>query len=128
MLNRIRGFLRSRRKSALPKERVRAYEERLKEERARLLAEIQKRGKPQDFGGDVDSFEEEAEEAEALANQLSIAGGLRERVAEIDNALNSIRSGVYGVCEKCSGDIGEPLLDLVPESRLCANCKKEHSR
>lgn len=60
---------------------------KLEEERARLLKMVEKYEKPTDFGSDVDHFDEEADEAEELANQIGISEALRERISEIDSAL-----------------------------------------
>lgn len=61
----------------------------LEKEKARLLEMIEKYEKPVDFGSDVDHFDEEADEAEELANQIGIGEALRERVNEIDAVLSN---------------------------------------
>ena len=85
--------------------------------------EIKQAEKPVDFGSDVDSFDEEADEAEEVSNQLAIANDLKGRLSEIDIALAKIASGKYGVCEKCGEAIEEEILDIDPESRFCKKCK-----
>lgn len=116
--------LKRKRKSSLPKEKTEMYQSRLLEERTRLLKEIEKREKPVDFGGEVDSFDEETDEAEEFSNRLAIAQTMRERLSEIEAALGRIREGIYGMCEQCRREISEKMLRIVPESRLCRDCKK----
>ena len=110
----------------LTKQEIDAYHERLKAERAKLTAQLTEEEKPEDFGSDVeDQDSEEADEAESMANKLSIAQAYRDRLAEIDDALVAIDAGTYGVCTSCGEPIAKKLLDVVPESRLCENCKKK---
>lgn len=99
------------------------YKNKLEQERLRLLEEIKQSEKPQNFGDDIDEFEEKTDEAEEIGNQLAIAQDLKKRMDEIDVALSKIRSGTYGVCEKCTKEIGEDVLVLSPEAPLCKTCK-----
>jgi len=108
----------------LSKEKVEDYRKKLEAEKSRLMEEIKKDERPEDFGDDVDSFDEEADEAEEYANKLSMSQAVKDRVNEIDSALNKIETGSYGLCENCGKEISEELLSVAPESRLCENCKK----
>ncbi len=96
----------------------------MESDRARLMAELKRIEKPEDFGGDVDDNSEEQGESEELANALAQGQALRDRINEIDSALNKMREGNYGICEKCGMEISEKELDLIPETRLCEHCKK----
>ncbi len=96
---------------------------KLEEERKRLIEELKKEETPEDFGSDVDGFDEEKNEAESLANKLAIAQVLRTRINEIDRTLNKIAEGKYGTCEKCGKKIEEEVLTKNPEARFCKNCK-----
>ncbi len=107
----------------LTPDKIQEYQRKMESERARLMDQIQKLEKPEEFGSDVDDTSEEQEEAEAFAGDMAASQALKDRVNEIDAALNKIRTGEYGKCEKCGMDISEKELDLVPESRLCEHCK-----
>ena len=78
-----------------------------------------------DFGSDVDSGDEETDEAEEFGAQLSIAQTYKERLADVDVALRKIEKKKYGICEKCGKKISVDVLNVVPESRLCKECKKK---
>jgi DnaK suppressor protein len=103
--------------------KTKTYEQKLEKERAGLLEELKKDQKPEDFGSDVDGLDEETDEAEELGNQLAVNQVLKDRIEEINEALEKIQAGKYGLCEKCGGKISEDVLDAIPSSRLCKTCK-----
>lgn len=107
----------------MDKQKINEYKKILEEERERLIAEIKKSEKGEDFGSDIDHGDEEADEAESLSEKLAIGQDYRERVSEIDAALSKIEKGTYGKCEKCGGEIEEEVLNASPESRFCKKCK-----
>ncbi|MBI4085796.1 MAG: TraR/DksA C4-type zinc finger protein [Candidatus Liptonbacteria bacterium] len=107
----------------LNKEKISEYEKKLRAGKTELLLKIEKYSEAEDFGDDIDHSEEEANESESFANRMAIAQTMKERVNEIDIALNRIHLGSYGVCEQCGKEISDEVLNLVPESNLCADCK-----
>jgi len=50
---------------------------------------------------------------------------LKTRLDDIERALARSEKGMYGVCEKCNGDIIVARLDLVPEARYCIDCERK---
>ena len=44
---------------------------------------------------------------------------------EIDNALEKLKSGTYGLCEICNKPIGLKRLKVMPSARLCIECKSK---
>ncbi|KKW45542.1 MAG: hypothetical protein A3A43_02050 [Candidatus Liptonbacteria bacterium RIFCSPLOWO2_01_FULL_56_20] len=111
-----------------PAEKNLAYRKKLEQEKKRLIKAIKTAEKPENFGNDTDAFDEEADEAEAFASGMAISQTLRDRVNEIDLALARIRSGAYGVCTNCKQTISEKLLEIVPESSWCEQCKKSQRK
>jgi len=85
---------------------------------------VKKLQKVPDFGDDIDSGDEEAEETEEFGTQLSIAQNYKEKLADINTALDKIKKHKYGICERCGKQISADVLEVVPESRLCKECKK----
>lgn len=104
-------------------EKLKEYQAKLQKEKAMISEEIKENEKPVDFGSDIDHFEEESDEAEETSNQIAVAQDLKSRLDDIEVALEKIREGKYGICEKCGREIEEEILDVDPESRLCKNCK-----
>ena len=43
----------------------------------------------------------------------------------INNALDKISDGSYGICTNCHKKIEKDRLDIIPETTLCATCAKE---
>lgn len=89
-----------------------------------IKEKVKRLSKVPEFGEDVSSEDEESNETEEFGNQLSVAQNYKERLSNIDNALNKIENKEYGVCEKCGEKISLDILEVVPESRLCKKCKK----
>lgn len=44
---------------------------------------------------------------------------------EINEALDKISDGSYGICTNCHKKIEKDRLDIIPETTLCATCAKE---
>ena len=57
-----------------------------------------------------------------------LRGRLRERLLLIDEALDAIESGEYGICEECEEPINEKRLLLMPFTRVCVHCQSELER
>lgn len=108
----------------LSTQKVKLFQERLEEEKKKLLASLAEEETPENFGDDTDDEDEESDEATALSNQLALARVTKDRINEIDFALNKIETGEYGMCSKCHKMISEKLLNIIPESQLCEACKK----
>ncbi len=103
----------------------------LKEELEKTAGEIEAQLKSEktvpEYGTDTEGemFEEEADEAEEYGKQLGVHQVLKERLADIENALEKINRGQYGKCEKCQKEISLEVLKASPETRLCKKCKLE---
>jgi|BEDMetMinimDraft_2_1075160.scaffolds.fasta_scaffold03125_3 DnaK suppressor protein len=58
----------------------------------------------------------------------AIVDALSQQLSEVEKALNRIKEGTYGYCEKCGAFIGEERLMAIPHASLCLTCKtKEES-
>jgi DnaK suppressor protein len=60
----------------------------------------------------------ERQHAAALLDQA------RERLAAIDAALDRVRDGRYGVCDRCGQPIGDDRLAARPAALTCIRCAK----
>lgn len=106
----------------LTKEFIAESKKKLTEEKALLEKDLVRLTK-EDFGHDIDHGEEKASEIEQIDDNSSMAAAYSTRLIDIDSALEKIEDGDYGKCERCHKDIGEDILRIDPESRLCKDCK-----
>jgi DnaK suppressor protein len=111
----------------ISREEIKKLNKQLLEEKAKIEAEMKKL-KVFDMGDDTDHGEEEADETEEFLTNENISLVLKKRLENIDKALEKIDNGVYGYCEKCKKEILMGLLKIDPESRLCADCKRNEQK
>lgn len=95
---------------------------KLEEDRAAHLAELDRlRESLQEVPetsieeGDPTVFERE--------NTLIRIREVEEHLAEINRALDAARRGGYGICEHCGRPIEAERLAILPETRVCVQCK-----
>jgi DnaK suppressor protein len=62
-------------------------------------------------------------------NEVHIALKLRQTDAKIlqaiEDALQRIEKGSYGVCRDCGNPIAEARLNAIPWTRVCISCKEK---
>ena len=65
-------------------------------------------------------------EGATIAFERSQVGALVRQAqlhaVEIDAAMDRLKSGVYGTCERCGGTIGAGRLEVRPVARTCIQC------
>jgi len=52
----------------------------------------------------------------------------QRELLEVEEALQRIREGTYGICESCGKEIGESRLQAIPLTRLCLSCKDREEK
>jgi DnaK suppressor protein len=55
--------------------------------------------------------------------ELRIRDRERRLIPKIQEALQRIEDGIYGICEECGGEISEKRLESRPEATMCIVCK-----
>jgi DnaK suppressor protein len=67
-------------------------------------------------------------DASLAAEQMELGGQLAQvesrELAKIDEALERIRSGRYGKCDTCGGNIKAARLQAVPHATECIDCAR----
>lgn len=96
---------------------------RLEKEKKEVELEIKDLGKSPEFG-EENKQEEETDESEEYGTRLGLQRAAKEKLTNINSALQKIRRGNYGICEQCAKKISVRLLKIESLSRLCQNCKK----
>ncbi|KKU51709.1 MAG: hypothetical protein A3F26_03445 [Candidatus Ryanbacteria bacterium RIFCSPHIGHO2_12_FULL_47_12b] len=77
-----------------------------------------------DLNVDPSDKSDMADEVEEFDNAIGIESALEEKLREINAALERVKNGTYGKCEKKGEDISEQRLRANPAARTCI----EHSR
>lgn len=76
----------------------------------------------------VENFADEADFASQLTQQdvdVTIQRRCRNRLNELEVALNRLQNDSYGVCDECGDDISVARLKANPSARLCVVCQSE---
>lgn len=118
---------------------LKRIKERLEKEKSQIEEDLKKFAKkdekmpgdwdtrfPRFNGGEAGSaaLEKAADEVEAYEALLPIEYTLETKLKNIALALEKIKKGKYGICEKCGKQIPISRLKVFPEARFCLSCKK----
>ena len=79
----------------------------------------------------VDGSGDQADEAvrETIQTESGPLIQLQVRIAgEVDDALERMENGRYGICKGCDGKIAEARLNAVPYTCYCIGCQKENEK
>lgn len=115
-------------------EKMKHYEKKLISEKRRVydLLELMRRNETIDssfeLGSELSLYDNhpaeigdelaQREKGAALkANELSI-------INKIDEALENIREGKYGVCARCGNEIAKERLEFLPYAKYCVHCQE----
>lgn len=63
-----------------------------------------------------------AERSEDYEERTIKVNSLEKKLIDINNALDKIEKGEYGICEVCGKKIEEERLDINPSARTCTIC------
>jgi len=56
---------------------------------------------------------------------LSLSNKERKQLSLINEALKRIEKGTYGICQRCTQEIGKKRLDAIPWTPYCINCQEK---
>ena len=112
-------------KTIKPEEKIKAARKMLLDMKEKLLAEMLGKSLPEDLARPFD-IGDEGDRADTERNhEVSILLSARdkEKLGAIEEALEKIREGTYGVCEDCGDEIGWGRLKAMPLAKLCVTCQ-----
>lgn len=69
------------------------------------------------------SQDEAAQELASYESALPVEYTLELKLRDIEIALEKIKKGKYGICEKCKKPIDIERLKTKPEAKFCLSCK-----
>lgn len=109
---------------------LKSQRERLTMMREQILADIANdtaltREGQKDEG--MDAYDLASEERDRDINMI-LSDRDRQKLLSIDESLERIRQGTYGICEECELDISEERLKALPFTRLCVSCQADQEK
>jgi RNA polymerase-binding transcription factor DksA len=102
------------------------YRALLEEERTDLVSKLEELGLG--VGGlTYDSNFADSSQVTAERGEVEALGArLRETLTEVEEALDKLSKGDYGVCEDCRRPIDPLRLEAKPAARYCIDCASKH--
>ena len=103
------------------------YKKKLLQDRMDLLAELQRvtnGEKNKERSGGMDPVDL-ADASYSADYSLAWTEKINRRIREIDESLQRIKDGTYGICQVCGEDIPEGRLEVRPKAKYCAQCKED---
>lgn len=105
-------------------EKLPSYLSKLQEIRNSILGDVEKTFKT----SQEETLEPQADiadgAAQAYTNELMTSLGEQgwQRLKQVDEALEKIERGEYGICSTCNEPIPEARLDVMPFAKFCVEC------
>ena len=91
------------------------------------LDEEIREGKESELDEGMDTYDLASEERDREIN-LILSDRDRDKLQAIENALDRIEEGEYGICQDCEEDIAQARLEALPFTRLCVACQEEREK
>jgi DnaK suppressor protein len=104
--------------------------ENLVKMKAKLMAEIDSELKAEREGNKdegMDTYDLASEERDREINFI-LSDRERVKIKQIDDALERMEDGSYGVCESCGLEVAEERIAAMPFTRLCRDCQQDQER
>jgi len=109
----------------LDKKTIARFKKTLLKEREQIVGEVKQIVESSKEMGQ-DGIQDIGDEAANIYNKqvlLSLNENERMRLQEVDESLDRIENGTYGVCEECGELIGLKRLEVRPVAKYCVPCK-----
>ncbi len=109
----------------LSQQELERFKVQLLEERRKIVSDMDKLVKESNELG-KDGTPDIGDEASDLSNRqllLSLNEADRAKLMEIEEALERIEEGTYGICEECGEPISIKRLEVKPTAIYCVACK-----
>jgi DnaK suppressor protein len=95
-----------------------AQERALVEQLERMVAASEQSNADDEHDPEGATIAFERQQAAALLEQVRRTG------ADLRQALDGLRDGTYGTCERCGEPIGAARLEARPQARTCIGCAR----
>jgi DnaK suppressor protein len=120
-----KGKLKTPKDISVREKKLKEIRKRLNKQREELISEA---GIALTALPDETIFPELGDQASAEIDRnfmLKLKGRERKLLAKIDEAIEKIDNGTYGICETCGEEINIKRLEARPVTTMCIDCKTE---
>ncbi|MBU5440363.1 TraR/DksA C4-type zinc finger protein [Tissierella sp. MSJ-40] len=117
------------------KEKISLFKERLLKEKKTALETIDKMNNMEEYGSMDEYYSELSSydnhpadigtEVFMMEQDRGLKSKLNDTLYEIDNSLQDLEDGNYGICKVCGKRIDEERLELIPYLKTCIECTNE---
>ncbi len=106
-----------------------SFRKRLEEERENLIAQLERIVvTEQDNPGYSTHIADDASEVYENAKNHALRQNLQRLLGQVNDALEKLDKGTYGLCEDCGGKIDHARLKALPYATLCIQCQQQRER
>ena len=106
---------------------VERFKKKLLQAREEIIGQMRQRdGSVQEIG--QNGIQDIGDESVTIYNRhllMSLSENERAKLIEVDEALDRIGNGSFGMCEECEEPIALKRLEVIPNARYCVRCKEE---
>ncbi|HEB71102.1 MAG TPA: TraR/DksA family transcriptional regulator [Nitrospirae bacterium] len=78
----------------------------------------------EEFGADMPDINDEASRTMSRRILLEIGDKNFDAINQVNDALDRIEKGEYGICEECEDSIPVKRLELLPFAKYCVECQE----
>ena len=120
--------------AGLTPERLAEVKSRLLDRKKRLWLEVKDQLKSsigdgyQEMLATARDEEDQATVSLMAETSLTLLGPKRQELEAIEEALQRLETGTYGLCEVCGQSIEPRRLEIMPEAPLCLNCMSQREK
>ena len=117
----------------LSADEIKTIKQELEDRKVKILSDLQNIGKEESAGqeGDFktsfpeygDKDDENAQEINEYSTNLATEHVLEGTIKDINQALERIEKGTYGICKYCGEEIGKKRMIARPVASSCIACK-----
>ncbi len=102
----------------------------LLQKREEIIGEVRQiHASSQEMGQDgIQDMADEASNLYAKQVLMSLSENQRQALRQVDEALDRIQEGTYGICESCGESIGLKRLQIRPFAKYCVQCQDSIER
>jgi len=116
--------------TARSRDEVEGFRKALMDMRQKLLAGISESPVPEALvtQSDIGDLIDQAGDERDRELSLLLSGRDKEKLMAINEALEKLNEGDYGICEECGEKIGPGRLKVMPLAKLCVSCQAKFEK